>query len=192
MRRLSIILWVGLLFSLSALTQDMRENINRSLFSDQKAFKKGDALTILVVETSSASRDSRTSTSRRSEISGGGSVTFGDEEIPDANFNLGTGSSFRGEGATSSRGSVQAQISANVDSVLSNGNLAISGRRTIIVNDQRQEMKISGVVRPSDILSDNSVFSYAISDAVIIFDDSGAVARSRKPGWLTRFFHWLF
>ncbi len=192
MKRMGIVLLLGMLFSLSVFSQDLRENINRSLFSDQKAFTKGDALTILVVETSSASRDSRTSTSRRSDISGGGSVTFGEETIPDASFNLGTGSSFRGEGATSSSGSVRAQISANVDSVLANGNLAISGRRTIIVNDQRQEMKISGVVRPSDILSDNSVFSYAISDAIIIFEDTGMVARSRKPGWLTRFFHWLF
>lgn len=192
MKRMRIILLFGMLFSLCALSQDFRENINRSLFSDQKAFTKGDALTILVVETSSASNDSRTSSSRRSDISGGGSVTFGEETIPEAGFNIGTGSSFRGEGAASSRGSVRAQISANVDSVLANGNLVISGRRTIMVNDQRQEMKISGVVRPSDILADNSVFSYAISDATIIFEDSGLVSRTRKPGWLTRFFHWLF
>jgi flagellar basal body L-ring protein FlgH len=39
--------------------QDMRQNSLRSLFSDQKAAHAGDAITIIVVETNSASNDAR-------------------------------------------------------------------------------------------------------------------------------------
>ena len=61
-----------LLFSAAleeAVSQDLRENLSRSLFSDQKANRVGDAVTILVIETSSASNDAKTATSRASDIS---------------------------------------------------------------------------------------------------------------------------
>jgi len=53
-------------------------------------------------------------------------------------------------------------------------------------------IKITGIVRPSDISSDNSVYSYNISDAEITFEGSGMIDSSQKPGILTRLFHWLF
>lgn len=52
---------VLMLVLVSSLTgQDMRRYIGRSLFSDQKAFTRGDAVTILVVETTNASNDAKT------------------------------------------------------------------------------------------------------------------------------------
>jgi flagellar L-ring protein FlgH len=171
--------------------QDLRQNLNRSLFSDQKANRVGETVTILVVETSSASNDARTSSGREDNLSLGAKVNTGSSPL-DMSFDLGVGSDFRGAGATSSRGSIRAKITAQVDSVLANGNLIINGSRRIVVNGEEQMITISGVVRPSDIQGDNSVYSHNISDASIIFEGSGIVSRAQGPGLLTRFLHLIF
>jgi flagellar L-ring protein precursor FlgH len=177
--------------SMDTLAQDMRENVGRSLFSDQKANRIGDAVTVFVVEVSSASNDAKTTSSRESNLSLSASNKSGTGAGMDISAGLGVGNQFRGEGATSSRGSVRAKISARVDSVMPNGNLMITGNRTITVNGEEQTIKISGVVRPSDVQADNSVYSYNISDAVIVFEGNGIVSRAQGPGWLTKLLHWL-
>lgn len=172
--------------------QDLRQNYNRSLFSDQKANQIGDGVTILVVESSSASNDSRTSASRASDLSLASTAKNGATSLLDVGASIGTGNSFKGEGATETKGSVRAKISARVDSIYLNGNLWISGSRTITINGEEQVIKISGLVRPSDIQSDNSIYSFNISDAAIVFQGKGLSADNQEPGWLTKFFHWLF
>jgi flagellar L-ring protein FlgH len=174
------------------LSQDMRENLSRSLFSDQKANHVGDAVTILVVETSSASNTAQTNASRESDLSLATTGNAGTKNLPSVGATIGTGNTFKGSGATSTSGSIQAQISATVDSVLPNGNLFVVGNRNITINGEEQIIKISGVVRPSDIQPDNSVYSYNISDATIMFKGNGIVSRAQEPGWLTKFFHWIF
>lgn len=180
------------LLSNALCAQDMRNNISRSLFTDEKATRLGDVITILVVEASSASNNAKTSTLRASDISLAGSGKMSSKNLPDASVNLGTGNKFTGEGATTSQGSVRAKITAHVDSVLSNGNLLINGSRTISVNGENQIIKISGVVRPSDVQPDNSVYSFNIADATIVFEGNGMIDRAQGPGWLTKLFHWLF
>ncbi len=175
----------------SAGGQDMRQNVGRSLFADQKATRPGDAVMVLVVETSSASNDASTS-SERSATSP--SRPTGKREARSSRrvARCRTGNSFKGEGATSTRGSVRARLSARVDSVLSNGNLVITGDRTIVINGEEQVITLSGIVRPSDIQADNSIYSYNISDARIMFEGSGIVSRAQGPGWITKLLHWLF
>jgi len=70
--------------------------------------------------------------------------------------------------------------------------MVIKGSRKIVINGEEQLVSIRGVVRYSDISSDNSVLSYNISDAEISFEGSGIIDDSQKPGWLTKFFHWIF
>jgi flagellar L-ring protein precursor FlgH len=172
--------------------QNLRDNLSRSLFADQKANRAGDAVTILVIEESSASNDSKSTMSRESQLSLSGSVKTGAASAPEGAFSLGTGNSFKGAGNAQSNGSVRAKISARVDSVLPNGNMFISGSRNISVNGDEQIIKITGIIRPTDVQADNSVYSYNISEATILFEGSGMVDRSRSPGWLTKLFHWLF
>lgn len=174
------------------MAQDMRNNVDRSLFADQKATRVGDAVMVLVVETTSASNDASTSAERSSSLSLSASGSAGSDALPTVSGGVGTGNTFKGEGATSARGSVRARISARVDSVLANGNLAITGNRTIIINGEEQYITISGIVRPSDVQADNSVYSYNISEARIAFEGSGIVARAQGPGWITKLLHWIF
>lgn len=175
-----------------ASAQDMRSNMSRSLFADQKAAQVGDAITIMIVESSSAVNDARTSTSRGSDISLGANASMGSGKATDVSGGVGTGNEFKGEGLTSNRGSVRARMSAHVDSVLANGNLRIRGSRSITINGEEQTISVAGIVRPSDIMADNSVFSHNIADATIIVKGDGSITKVQEPGWLTKIFHWLF
>jgi len=188
-------IFVGLALLAMASTaagQDLRENASRSLFSDQKASRVGDAVTILIIESSSASNDASTEASRSSDISLNAAGQVGDNAMPTVSGGVGTKNGFKGEGGTSSRGMLQAKISAVVQSVLPNGNLVVKGTKKITINNEDQEIRIEGVIRPSDIRPDNSVFSYNVSEAQIAFEGSGLVARSQGPGWVTKILHWLF
>jgi flagellar L-ring protein precursor FlgH len=191
MRRFALLLF-AMAAAAAALGQDMRPNVFRSLFADQKANRVGDAITILVLETTVASNDARTNASRASDLSLAASGNVGDSEIPNVDFSLGTGNSFQGEGGTLTRGALRAKLSATVDSVFGNGNLRISGTRKTIINGEEQTVRISGIVRPSDIQTDNSVYSYNISEALIAFEGSGIVANAQGPGLLTKLLHLLF
>ncbi len=169
--------------------QDMRQNIFSSLFSDQKANKIGDAITILVIESSQASNNAETSTGRTSDL---GFTQKMQDGTPGTGITIGSNNNFKGSGFTKTQGIVRTKISATVDSVLANGNLVIKGERKIIINGQEQKVFIKGIVRISDIAPDNSVLSYNISNAEIVFSGEGSINSSLSPGWLTKFFHWIF
>jgi flagellar L-ring protein FlgH len=191
MKRTFVIIMIFLCSGILA-AQDLRENFNRSLFADQKATRVGESVTIYIVETSSASNNASTSAIRSSDLSLSGTGTSSNKSMLDLTAGVSTGNSFKGEGATSTQGSITAKLSARVDSVLPNGNLYIRGSRIITINGEEQTIKISGIVRTSDIQPDNSVYSYNISDANISFQGNGIVSRVQEPGWLTKVFHWLF
>ena len=172
--------------------QNMSQNGFRSLFSDYKAVNLGDEITIIVVESSEASNKAEKSVGRDSDLGFGLSGKLGPTPLPQANFDIGSRNDFKGGGSAKTSGMVRTKLSALIDSVLSNGLLRIKGSRKIVVNDEEQMITIKGLVRTSDIRSDNTVYSYNISEAEIIFQSDGSINSMQDPGWLTKFFHWIF
>jgi flagellar L-ring protein precursor FlgH len=170
----------------------MKENGFRSLFSDYKAVNLGDAITIIVVESSQAKNAAEKSTGRESKIGLGLSGNVGPTNLPPASLDLGTRNDFKGGGTAKSSGMVRTKLSALIDSVLSNGLLRIKGSRKIVINDEEQMITIKGFVRTSDIRSDNTIYSYNISEAEIVFKSDGQINSVQSPGWVTKLFHWLF
>ena len=182
----------------------MRRNAQFSLFSDNKAAMPGDAVTIVVLESTQASNNSETSAGRSSEVGasfgldvagsqskqGGAANKF--DMSGAGTGNIGTNNNFQGSGSTQTTGSIRTKISAVVDSVLANGNMMIRGSKKITINGEEQVVLIKGVIRQSDINADNSVYSHNISEAEISFEGSGLIDSAQKPGWLTKLFHWLF
>jgi flagellar L-ring protein precursor FlgH len=183
---------VLLLAAINLYAQDMRMNAFSSLFSDQKACKVGDAITIVVLESSQASNNAQTTTGRTSSLGLTGTIDPGKGIATNPNLALGTTNNFSGTGSTQTQGAVSTTISATVDSVLANGNLVIAGSRKITINGEEQTVNIKGIVRSADISPDNSVYSYNISEAQIVFKGDGKINDSQSPGWLTKFLHWIF
>lgn len=182
---------LALVFAGTSYAQVMR-NPTQSLFSDYKASKVGDAVTVIITEQTSASKDASTNTSRASSVGLTGSATYGTANLPSGSASIGSNNSFKGSGSTSEKGSVEATVSAQVVKVDQYGNLVIKGSRMISINGQVQEIKISGIIRPSDIQPDNTIYSSQISDAKIVITGAGSVNSSQSPSWLMSIFHWLF
>jgi flagellar L-ring protein precursor FlgH len=161
------------------------------LFVDQKARGIGDLVTVSIVEVASATKEATTQTGRSSSISGGVDAFFGLEKLipPGANPTKVGGSlsnNFDGSGKTVRSGKVTATVTAVVTQVLPNGNLVIEGSREITVNNERELIVLSGVVRPKDISPGNVVLSTALGHAQIAYYGSGIIAEKQRPGWLAR------
>lgn len=181
------------------------DDLQPNLFSDLRAANIGDIVTINIVETSKASKNSQTQLDRKNEVDATISALLGFENYnhPIINdiapgFNLGTGidakyeSKFKGTGKTSRNETMTAQISARVIQKLPNGNLVIRGSREITVNYEKQYITIQGVVRPQDISPDNTILSTYIADAKIDYTGKGDVTNQQRKGWLSRLLDYIW
>jgi len=64
----------------------------------------------------------------------------------------------------------------------------VRGEKFLTLNKGDEFVRLSGIVRPTDIKADNSVLSTQIADAQITYSGGGQVADSNTMGWLARFF----
>ena len=163
-----------------------------SLYADRRARRVGDIVTIIITESSKASKSSATQTSKKSGTNGSLSEFFGLGGMP-VKMGVDAGSDYTGSGTTTRSGSMEAKISAFVKQVLPNGALSLEGTRQVTVNDDVQIIRISGIVRPEDVRADNSVLSMYMADARIEYIGEGPIAQ--RPGIVSRIlqtpFHWV-
>lgn len=187
------IIFLIAIFPVLLSAQDFRANASRSIFADVKASRIGDAITIIVVESSKATTEANISAGRKSDIGLNLSGSMdGSPAVPEVDFDMGSRNDFKGGGSTSAGGMVKTKISALIDSVYENGLLRIRGERKISINGEEQIVTIKGLVRTADLSTNNSVYSYNISEAEIVFEGSGMIDSNTSPGWISKMFHWLF
>jgi flagellar L-ring protein precursor FlgH len=164
-----------------------------ALTEDGKARRIGDIVTIVVTETSSASKQAKTATGRSTEMSAGIPAFMGLQAAGVFTNNIGdlsklidasASSKFDGSGSTSRSESLNATISAKVIDLLPNGNLRIEGRRNVKVNSEDQIVTAAGTIRQRDINADNTINSIYIADAQISYGGEGIISDRQQPGWL--------
>jgi flagellar L-ring protein precursor FlgH len=165
-----------------------------SIYGDRKGKKADDVLTVLIVEEASAINKTLTDTEKETDVelnttaSRTGLMRF----LPNWSFSGKNGVDYRGRGETSRRGEFKAKVTARIVEVQDNGNLLIQGSKMVEINNEKEIIHVSGVVRPEDIWADNTVYSYSIADAKITYTGNGVTHSAQKPGWVTRFFNWIF
>jgi flagellar L-ring protein precursor FlgH len=164
-----------------------------SLFTDNKANKVGKGITVLVMEFSQASNEAKTESKKQTTnnvgiAKGTGLLNF----IPDFGIDGKTQNDFKGDARTSRKGALRAKIAARIVGINDAGDYLIEGKRIVETNNEKEVYSLTGAVRPEDIMADNTVYSYNIYDAYISYKGKGEVARSQKPGVITRFLQWLF
>lgn len=169
----------------------MNSAATRSIFSDLKAGKAGDALMILILEDTQADNSAGTSQDRDTEIGGSVGASSGSSGF-DGQASLGTNNSFKGKGQTTRQERIRSRLSAKVVDVEPNGNLKIEGRRTTQINGETQSVVIKGTVRPYDIMPNNTIYSYSILDLTLIIEGDGSVSEVQEPGLITKFLRFLF
>lgn len=172
------------------------------LFATRKARRIGDILTVNIVESAQASNRADTQTERQSDLTGKIDNFFNLEKWYPSNYspsnfpyiNPFTGvkaemdNTFEGSGATRRSGNIMATITVRVVEVVPNGNLRIAGSREMTINNERQFITLTGLVRPEDISWNNTVLSTYVSDARIAYNGAGIVSDRQRPGWAMRIF----
>lgn len=172
------------------------------LFEDLKARRVGDILTVVLVEATDASKSAVTGTSKTTENTITNPTILG--ASPEFNLpkflplnktqnlslesSLSSDHSFDGSGTASQKNALTGNIPVSVVEVLPNGNLIVRGEKRVTLNNGVEYVQLSGIVRPVDILADNSVLSNQVADATINYIGDGAIAESNSSGWLSRFF----
>ncbi|AJE02389.1 flagellar basal body L-ring protein FlgH [Geobacter pickeringii] len=173
------------------------------LTEDHKARRKGDVLTVVIVENASASKEATTDTDRKANVSASIPYLMGLEksatlfqQLTRANPNnlvgASTASKYQGSGATTRKENLTATMSAKIVDVLPNGNFMIEGRRNVKVNNEDQIIVLEGTVRPRDVSPDNSVSSSLIADARITYTGKGVISDRQRPGWLMNFLDYIW
>ena len=174
---------------------------NDNLFSDTKAMKVNDIVTVIITEevkqSSQASKKLNESNSDGgglfdATVSGGVSLNGHNRTLGKTGLSLNFPSmnsnrTFQGSGTQQRNESFNTTISARIVKVLKNGNYFIVGTREIYVDGQKQIIKISGVIRPQDIASDNTIDSKYIADAKIAYSTEGDLKRYTEQNWFAKF-----
>ena len=168
------------------------------LFSDHKAMHVNDIVRVRISETArtSNSGSKQLSSSDNADLGGGlfaadgaggtvAAVAGKLNGISNVGFTTKSESSFSGKSSTSKDASFITEISVRIVKVLENGNYFISGKREILLDDQKQIIQLSGVIRPYDIDQYNVISSNQISEAKIHYDTQGDVDRTTEQGWGT-------
>jgi flagellar L-ring protein FlgH len=160
-----------------------------NLFRDLKARYVNDVVTIRVIETTQAVASADAKNARSTSTTAGFDNLFGLEkaikELPTMVSGKGD-SSFEGKGSTSRATTLETSLTARVKEVLPNGYLLVEGKREVRVNNENQIVSLTGVVRPEDISSNNTVLSSAVAQMSVQVQGRGAVSQPIKPGWLYR------
>lgn len=168
-----------------------------SLFVDNRATAVGDIVTVIIREQASASKEATTSTGRSTSASADITSLFGLESnlanlnssIDPANLmSAGYKNDFNGSGTTTREEDLTATITTQVIDVLPNGNMRISGSKSVMVNHEKQLINLSGIIRQQDITPDNEIDSRYILDANIMYSGKGVIDDKQRPGWFIRLY----
>jgi flagellar L-ring protein precursor FlgH len=156
------------------------------LAEDRRAWRIGDTLTVVVVETSRASAAANTDSSNDVRLAGSVRGTHDNHT-----GSIGLSGSDTGAGQTTRSGALQAQLAVRVVSIDQVGALIVHGEQAVVVNGETQHIALDGAVRPEDISSGNTILSNRISEARIEFTGRGDVSAPQRRSILYRITKWL-
>ena len=163
---------------------------SRAFFKDQRAAQVGDIITVLVTMNDSANLNNATTANRTGTESAGIPNLLGMESLlpktivdPSKLFSSSSGNTSVGSGQIKRSETVTLRLAGVVTQVLPNGNLVISARQEIRVNNELRELQVTGVIRPQDIASDNTVHHDRMAEARISYGGRGQLMDVQNPRW---------
>ena len=171
-----------------------QDSISRPMYSDKRASRVGDLITIVVQENTTATKDNKTSTSKKASMdaaitaflyspAASGLLTKGGT-LPARKYN--SANTFDGGGTINNSEQIVAQVTVRVIDVLPNGNMVVEGTRETAFSGEKQNIILHGIVRSEDVTANNTVYSYNVADAKIQIIGKGAITDSQRKGWFTK------
>jgi flagellar L-ring protein precursor FlgH len=176
-----------------------RPDMANNLFSDVKARRVGDIITVNLQENTRATKSSGTSSSKETGVVvnpiiglGGNALNLGGESVQ---LGLDSSNDFTGDASANQSNNLTGAISVTVVQVLANQNLLVRGEKWLTLNNGDEYIRLTGVVRPDDVSPTNEIQSTKIANARIQYSGTGSFDRAQKEGWLSGFFsseYWPF
>ncbi|NTU76423.1 MAG: flagellar basal body L-ring protein FlgH [Alphaproteobacteria bacterium] len=164
---------------------------SRAFFRDQRASRVGDILTVVISLDEKASIQNQTKRSRQNSddanmtnfmgVDGHLHNWFGNNVDPANLVKMGSNMSNDGKGSIDRSEKIDLRIAATITQVLPNGNLVVAGKQQMAVNYDMREMQISGVIRPEDISSENTVKYDQIAEARVSYGGKGTIQDVQQP-----------
>lgn len=178
----------------------------RPLFEDRRARHVGDTITIVLNESTVASRSSSAAVTKETSAeitsdlsalsdlkdvvkgvpgSGLARSAIGKAQKAGGAFNVTADSAidFAGDGSSSAQNAFKGTITGTVIEVLANGNLIVAGEKQLAVSAEEEIIRFKGVVNPADLVN-NAITSAKVADLRLEYRGRGASDDAQKPGWL--------
>ena len=76
---------------------------------------------------------------------------------------------------------VTLRVAGVITQVLPNGNMVVSARQQMEVNSELRDLQVTGVIRPQDIASDNTIPHDRMAEARIIYGGRGQLTNYQTP-----------
>ena len=164
-----------------------------ALFENPVARHVGDIVTIVLHEQTDAQKSATTSTQKTTTDTLPGMTLLGKSVtahgVPILSNSINDAAKFDGQGASKQSNSLTGYITVTVTKVLPNGNVFVQGEKWIGINQGREYVRLSGVIRPIDVAADNSISSSKVANANVSYGGKGTLADANAQGWLSRFFN---
>ncbi len=164
---------------------------SRAFFKDQRAAQVGDIVTILVNTTDAADVENASTETRNGQETLGIPNLFGLEAQlpklftravnPNSLVSASSAGNAGGTGKIKRNETVMLRLAGVVTQVLPNGNLVVAARQEMLVNSELRELQVSGVIRPQDIASDNTVPHDRMAEARISYGGRGQLTDVQTP-----------
>ena len=163
----------------------------KGLFEERRAVRVGDTLTVMLNETTRASKDIGTNARRLSSngLNAGFNMSTGTATPTTLNSGVNTNgnTNFDSKGGSSASNQFLGTITVTVLEVLPNGNLNVAGEKRLAVGHEEEVIRFGGIVSPSN-LQGNTVLSSQVADARIEYRGQGITDQIQNPGMLTKLF----
>lgn len=162
-------------------------------YTNRRAIRIGDLITVKISESASGSNRSSLSTSKEHKVGlDGGPGTGPLDFIPLFSLNSNTKNESDGSGSVSLSGNISTTLTVVVREIRPNGYLVVEGSRMINLNGEEDRVALRGVARPEDVRSDNTIASTKLSEVSITYDGEGLGKSATRPGIFQRIFSWVF
>lgn len=171
-----------------------RDDASKTMFADKRATGIGDILTVIIQESTTASKDNKTATSKGSGVDASLSSFFYPTSVNPAltvggqlpALKFAGKSDFSGSGTVNNSEKIIGHVGVTIVDVLPNKNLVVEGRRETAFSGEQQTIILRGIVRPDDIAANNTIYSYNIADAKVQIIGKGVINDSTRKGWFHR------
>jgi flagellar L-ring protein FlgH len=151
--------------------------------SDFRAAHLNDLVTIKIVEETLAQSSADVSAARKLSAQSGIAALAGKFDTSGISnlFSPQSQQSLSGKGQSNSQTRLRSSVGGRVAAVLPNGVMVLEAERSVRMNNETQTIVLRGMVRPADVLSDNTVLSTALANLEIELKGKGVVSDATRP-----------